>query len=119
MQPTVVQLTTNISVYVGRYRFEFREMFGNVVSYSQIVANCIGTRSRSEFDKEVKDRITHQLQFMLNNSLTEIDISLEQNRIEIVRKMGFSVSVLPITLSNGVELTVHLYPLEQPVARNS
>lgn len=114
MQPLLTPLTSTHGVYIGRYRFEFREPFGNPVSYCQILERC--SSDRTEFDRIVKARIEQAIREVLAHDVQHIDISLDQNRVEIVRNRDFRITAhvlirVPMGSNlNGPEMTVHFHP---------
>ena len=124
MQPLLTPLTSNHAVYIGRYRFEFREPFGNPVSYSQILERCCS--DRTEFDRIVKARIEQAIREVLAHDAQHVDVSLDTNRVEIVRNRDFRITpsvVIRVPMGstlNGPEMTVVFHPwipAEPPIAQ--
>ena len=125
MQPLLTPLTTNHAVYIGRYRFEFREPFGNSVSYSTILDRCC--INRTEFDRIVKARIENAIREHLVYDVEQVDVGLEHNRVEILRNKNFrmpSQIQIPIPMGaelDGIKMTIHFHPWipqEPQVVRN-
>jgi hypothetical protein len=126
MQPLLTPLTSTHGVYIGRYRFEFREPFGNPVSYCQILERCC--INRPDFDRIVKARLEHAIRELLIYDVERIDISLDHNRAEIVRNRDFRMTsqvVISIPMKaelDGLEMTVVFHPwipAEPPVAQRA